>query len=216
MAKIRNRNYVLSFRNLTIAICFVFLALNAQAQTADVDKNWTTVGSAGTLDESSVGRVFFDHSIVQMGRLTGGTTTTAKRRASIFTQTQSAVIRYNVTPVDGFFVPRACLTSLSPDVRLRLRYLASGPGARVVAKLIEVNLATGAEKTHLTFDSADPILPRSDNYQVQSISACGRPWNFDFENKAYYIEATLTTSVLASFSAAGIQMIQFDNFTRQF
>jgi hypothetical protein len=208
------RNYLLNFRNLTIAICFVFLALSAHAQTADVDKNWTTVGSAGTLDEKSVGKVFFDKSKVQMGQV-GGTTSTGN--PSLVSTADSAVIRYNVTAVDSFFAPRVCRTnkSLSSlDVRLRLRYLAAGPGARVVAKLIEVDLATGSEKLLLTFDSAAPNLPRSDNYQVQSISVCGRPWNFDFENKAYYIESTLTGNSIAAITAAGIQMIQFDNFTR--
>lgn len=207
-------NYPLNFRNFTIAICFVFLALSAQAQTADVDRNWTTVGSAGTLDEKSVGKVFFDQSKVQMGSVVGGTTT--GNSGLISTQTDSAVIRYNVTAVDSFFVPRVCRTnkSLSSlDVRLRLRYLASNPGARVVAKLIEADLATGTEKTLLTFDSAGPGLSLSDNYQVQSISVCGRPWNFDFQNKAYYIEATLTVNGIV-ISAAGIQMIQIDNFTR--
>ncbi|MDX6497217.1 MAG: hypothetical protein QOG23_477 [Blastocatellia bacterium] len=208
------RNYLLNCRNFTIAICFVFLAFSAQAQTADVDKNWTTVGSAGTLDESAVGKVFFDQSKVQFGQV-GGTTTTGNP-ALISTQTDSAVIRYNVTAVDSFFAPRICRTNkslISLDVRLRLRYLASGPGARVVAKLIEVDLATGTEKPLLTFDSAGPGLSLSDNYQVQSISVCGRPWNFDFQNKAYYIEARLTVNSIG-ISAAGIQMIQIDNFTR--
>ena len=208
------RDYLLNFRIFTIVICFLFLALSAHAQTADVDKNWTTVGSAGTLDESSVGKVFFDHSIVQMGRVGGSTT--ASTPALISTQTDSAVIRYNVTVVDSFFVPRSCRPDFSKNVRLRLRYLAAGPGGRVVAKLIEVDLATGRENPLLTFDSADPNLPRSDNYQVQSVSVCGRPWNFDFQKKAYYIEATLTSSSIAAISAAGIQVIQIDNFTRKF
>lgn len=209
------RNYLLNFRNVTIVICSVFLAVSAHAQTADVDKNWTTVGSAGTLDEKSAGKVFFDQSKVQMGQV-GGTTTTGNP-ALISTQTDSAVIRYNVTAVDAFFAPRVCRTNKflsSQDVRLRLRYLASGSGARVVAKLIEVDLATGTEKTLLTFDSAGPGLSLSDNYQVQSISVCGRPWNFDFQNKAYYIEATLSGNSIAAITAAGIQMIQIDNFTR--
>lgn len=211
------RNYPLNFCNLTIAICFVFLALSAQAQTADVNKNWTTVGSAGTLDEKSVGKVFFDQSKVRMGQVIGDTTTTSTGNPGLIsTQTDSAVIRYNVTAVESFFASRLCRTNKSLpsfDVQLRLRYLASGPGARVVAKLIEVDLATGLEKQPplLTFDSAG--LPRSDKYQVQSASVCGRPWKFDFENKAYYIEATLTTNSIV-ITAAGIQMIQIDNFTR--
>lgn len=211
------RNYLLNLRNFTIAICFVFLALTAQAQTADVDKNWTTVGSAGTLDEKSVGKVFFDQSKVQMGQQIGDTTTTTTGNPGLIsTQTDSAVIRYNVTAVDSFFAPRICRTNKSLpslDVQMRLRYLASGPGAQVVAKLIEVTLATGTEKVLLTFDSAGPGLSLSNNYQVQSISVCGRPWNFDFQNKAYYIEATLTINSIG-IAAAGIQMIQIDNFTR--
>ena len=199
---------------LTLAVCFVFLTISAHAQTLDVNKNWTTVGSAGTLDEKSVGKVFFDHSIVQMGQLVGPTT--ISKAGLVATQTDSAVIRYNVTAVDSFFVRRSCSPDNSQDVRLRLRYLAAGPGARVLARLIELDLATGTEKPLLTFDSAAPNLPRSDNYQVQSVSVCGRPWNFDFERKAYYIEATLTARNIAAVSAAGIQMIQIDNFTRPF
>ena len=201
-------------RTLTLAVCFVFLTISAQAQTTDVNKNWTTVGSAGTLDEKSVGKVFFDRSIVQMGQLVGPTT--ISKAGLIATQTDSAVIRYNVTAVDSFFVPRSCSPDNSQDVRLRLRYLAAGPGARVLAKLIELDLTTGTEKPLLTFDSADPSLPRANNYQVQSASVCGRTWTFDFERKSYYIEATLTASSIAAVSAAGIQMIQIDNFTRRF
>jgi len=205
-----SRSYLL--QNFTITICFVFLAVSAQAQTADVDKNWTTVGSTGTLDEKSVGKVFFDHSKVQMGRLSGP----ANPSPSLVSTTDSAVIRYSVTAVDSFFAPRACRTNTSLsslDVRLRLRYLAAG-GGRVIAKLIEVDLATGTEKPLLTFDSAGAGLSLSDNYQVQSISVCGRPWNFDFQNKSYYIEATLTGNNISPITAAGIQMIEIDNFTR--
>lgn len=208
------RNYLLNSRNFTIAICFVVLALSAQAQTADVDKNWTTVGSAGTLDENSVGKVFFDQGKVQRGQVLGPSS--PAKPALVSPLTDSAVIRYNVTAVDSFFAPRACRlnTSLnSLDVRMRLRYLAAD-GGRVVAKLIEVDLTTGTEKPLLTFDSAGPGLPLSNNYQVQSVSVCGRPWAFDFQNKAYYIEATLTGSSIVAFTAAGIQMIQIDNFTR--
>jgi len=201
-------------KTLTLAVCFVFLTISTHAQTLDVSKNWTTVGSAGTLDERSVGKVFFDRSIVQMGQIVGPTT--ISKAGLVATQTDSAVIRYNVAAVDSFFVPRSCRPDNSQDVRLRLRYLASGPGARVLAKLIELDLATGTEKPLLTFDSADPTLPRSNNYQVQSASVCGRTWTFDFERKSYYIEAMLTASSIAAVSAAGIQMIQIDNFTRPF
>lgn len=203
------RNYFLNFRNLAIAICFVFSALSAHAQTSDFDKNWTTVGSDGTVDEASAGKVFFDTSKVQKGRILV-VSGSAKRRGLIAPATDSAVIRYNVTPVDSFFVPLRCEPGASGHIQLRLRYLAGGNGARVVAKLIEVDMASGTETTRLTFDSK--AFPLSNNYQVQSAGVCGRPWTFDFERKAYYIEATLTSSGLAALSAAGIQIIQIDNF----
>lgn len=202
------RNYLLNFRNFTIAICLVLVTISAQAQTGDFNENWTTVGSDGTVDEASVGRVFFDTSKVQKGRIVVGSTPVKKR--ALISQTDSAVIRYNVTPVDSFFVPLVCQPGASGHIQLRLRYLAAGNGARVVAKLIEVDLDTGTETPLLTFDSRRFGL--SNNYQVQAASVCGRPWTFDFERKAYYIEATLTSSSIAATSAAGIQIIKIDNF----
>lgn len=206
------RNCLLNFRNFTIAICFVFLALSAHAQTAAVDRSWTTVGSVGTVDENDTRKVFFDRSIVQMGRVV--VDPVGSRRALLSSVIQTAVIRYNVTPVDSFFVSLRCSTTPSPGVTLRLRYLAAGRSARVVAKLIEVDLATGKETTHMTFDSTGPGLSRSDKYQVGFERACGRqPFVFDFERKAYYIEATLTTaaSSVPISSAAGIQTITIEN-----
>src|SRR5437588_9230229 len=87
-------NFLLKFCNVTILICFVFGALSAHAQTHDIDRSWTTVGSAGTVDKNDVSKVFFDHSIVQMGRVVVGPVT--RRRALVSHNVQSAVIRYNV------------------------------------------------------------------------------------------------------------------------
>src|ERR1051325_909817 len=203
--------YLLNARSFSIAICFVFLAVSAQAQTANIDRSWTTVGSVGTVDETDTRKVFFDHSIVQMGRV-GPIVATRALRSSVV---QTAVLRYNVTPVDSFFVALRCSTTPSPGVTLRLRYLAAGNRARVVAKLIEVDLATGAETTlDMTFDSNDH--PRNDKYQVGFKRGCGRqPFIFDFKNKGYYIEATLTVAagIFVENSAAGIQTITIENST---
>jgi hypothetical protein len=128
--------------------------------------------------------------------------TKAKKKIGFPQQTISAVIRYNVTPVDGLFPREGC------GRQLTVRYLAT-IGARVVAKLIEVDLATGVEKdTRLTLDSRDFNVVNG--YQVRS----SRPSDFilfDFTRKAYYVEATLTTgNIIANISAAGIQMIKID------
>lgn len=100
------RTHLLNFRNFTFALCFIFLALSAHAQTGDFNENWTTVGSDGTVDESAVGKVFFDNSKVQKGRIVVNPGPAAKR-AAIGPQTDSAVVRYNVTPVDSFFCTAA-------------------------------------------------------------------------------------------------------------
>lgn len=210
---------ILNARNITIAICLVFFAVEgAQAQTADINKIWTTVGSAGTVDETDAGKIFFDHSVVQMGRPLGGnlpTIATAKKsKALIPPQSVSAVIRYNVTPVEGLFsVIRPCQTGTGtdcPGIQLQLRYLATS-GARVIARLIEVDLATGAEVTRLTFSSGG--FPAANNYQVQAAGQCGPPTPrpFDFLGKAYYVEATLTGNRIFGGVAAGIQMIKVAN-----
>jgi hypothetical protein len=182
--------------------------IGVQAQTADDSRLWTTVGSDGTVDERDTGKIFFDHSIVQMGRLPAGNTT-ARRRALIL-PTVSAVIRYNVTPVDGLFAPvqQPCRPGRNcSGPQMTLRYLASGTSARVVANLIEVDLATGLESSRLTFDSRKFDL--ADRYQVQGGSiGCDPLVRFDFVRKAYYIEATLTGSALVANSAAGIQVIK--------
>ncbi len=204
------RNHLLNFRNFTFALCFLFLASGARAQTVNLSENWTTVGSDGTVDEGSAGKVFFDLSKVQKGRVVLAPPAGTSKRALITPQTDSAVIRYNVTPVDTFFVPLRCQPGASGHIQLKVRYLAAGRSARVVAKLIEVDVVGGSETPLLTFDSRPFGL--SNNYQVQAASICGRPWTFDFERKAYYIEATLTNSSLLAGSAAGIQVITIDNF----
>ncbi|HKY44222.1 MAG TPA: M12 family metallo-peptidase [Pyrinomonadaceae bacterium] len=173
---------------------------NFRCSLPEKGKLWTSVGSDGKVDEKDTGRVFFDRSIAQMGQLTTTTNTATQKRALIPQQTQSAVIRYNVTPADTLF-------RVSGGIELKLQYLAAAGSAKVVANLIEVDLASGVETTRATFNSSS--FPTSNNYQVRSVAQCGtdvdRP--FDFERNAYYIEVTLTNRLVVG-SAAGIRMIK--------
>jgi hypothetical protein len=86
---------------------------------------------------------------------------------------------------------------------------ARAPPRQMIAKLIEVDLATGAETDRLTFNSN--AFPAVDGYHVQQVGECGPSWKFDFKAKAYYIEATLTQTPIFVGSAAGIQVIKIDN-----
>lgn len=193
----------LKTRWIALAAGLVFCSLNGWAQTPDQNRLWTTVGSDGTVDEASVGKVFFDRGVVQKGRplVVASSAAAAPASAAVLQQTESAVIRYNVTAVDGLFT--------SGGLQMTVRFLDEGPGARVVAKFIEVDLATGAESTRLTFDSNAPGVPVLKVYHVHRVADCSATGGrFDFVRKAYYIEATLTTSSILSGSAAGIQIIQ--------
>jgi len=194
--------------------------MNAQTQTPNYNKIWTTVGSAGTVDETDASKVFFDRGGVQMGHplenppaanqeKTADDALIAEKSAVIPSQTESAVIRYNVTAVDGLFdLPQADPPSAS-EIHLSLRYLNAGSNAQVVARLIEVDFTTGVETVRLTFNSNS--FATSNDYQVQFVGECGPLWSFDFKLKGYYIEATLSRSSIVGNSAAGIQMIKIDN-----
>ena len=193
---------------ILLAITLVFLTgcasnpVESRNQTLMPDSNkiWTTVGSDGIVDEDDTGKVFFDGSVVQLGQI-------PVIEDLVLTATQigtsSAVIRYNVTPVDGLFGHEG--------IFLVLRYLVSGPDAQVHAKLIEVDKTSGVETTRLNFDSA--AFPAFNNYQVQSVGTCTPTWQFDFISKAYYIEAKLIHSDIVGFSAAGIQMIKISGLS---
>ena len=211
-------NNILNGRNLCIVVCLLFATFNlAQAQTPEINKIWTTVGSAGTVDETDTGKVSLDRSTAQIGTVIGGNQTISIG-AVIPPQTQSAVIRYNVTPVEGLFaVKPRCFTgtgSECPGIQLKLRYLATGNNARVIARLIEVDMATGAEVTKLNFDSNS--FANANQYQVQSVGQCGPqipPQPFDFATKAYYVEVRLTAGAIVAGSAAGIQIIKVANIS---
>lgn len=174
---------------------------NFRCGLSEKNKIWTTVGSDGKVDEKDAGKILLDRSVAQMGHLPVSTNTKARGGALIPRQTQSAVIRYNVTPTDTLF-------RTSGGIELKLQYLAAGGSAKVVANLIEVDLASGAETTRATFDSSP--FPASNSYQVRSVARCGtavdRP--FDFERNAYYVEVTLTNRAVAVGSAAGIRMVK--------
>jgi hypothetical protein len=189
-------------RWIPFAACFLLCALGASAATPEFDRWWTTVGSAGTLDEDSEGKVVFNHAVVQKGDMPGFENARRQVRTDGEVEgTDSAVIRYNVTAVDGLFG--------GADVVMTIRFRDEGKSAGVVARLIEVDLNTGAEVTLLTFDS-NAGVPVQSGYHVHEVFDCHRRGEeaFDFTRKAYYIEATLTTSSLVLESVAGIEIIQ--------
>ncbi|MEA2342608.1 MAG: hypothetical protein QOF63_777 [Thermoanaerobaculia bacterium] len=189
---VRIHSLVLFAASITFCIS---TAVHAQVPGASCI--WTTAGSAGTVDETDVSKVFLDHAIVQSGHPIGGVSTAAAQATPVLRPTTSAVIRYNITPVEGLFV--------SGGMALQVRYLDVGSDARVVVKVIQVDMASGLEKVRVTFDSNTATA--STGYTVGGAEECVAT-RFDFIKNGYYVEATLTRSSVVANSAAGIQLIK--------
>lgn len=139
---------------------------------------WSSAGSAGTVDGADIGKVVFANSVVQLQGF-DLVIDQSKQLAALPAVQTHAVVRYGVTPVEGV-LNQAVLG-------LKLRY-RDGSG-RVVASLIEVDIATGTETPNARFDSQ--AFTRSNAFQV---NGPGLGMVLDFANHAYYVELTLTAS----------------------
>ena len=152
---------------------------------------WTTVGSAGTLNQADLAKVSLQQSIVQLGaelvNTQGVAATAAPHAGPIQAATIQAIVRYNVTPVDGLFPPLR-LDGTVPPFHYGIQILFRN---HVTAKLIEVDLATGSETRLVLFDSTNPNLLANSRLQVGQASADKPSAVMDFNSKAYYVEATL-------------------------
>lgn len=122
--------------------------------------------------------------------------------------TTSATIRYNVTAVDGLFEP-------GTELGMTVRFRDDGGWAQVLVRLYEQDIYTGATKLMLTFDS-NASIP-SPYYQTQGIGVALPYPQFDFSQKAYFIEATLTkTSSVISINGGnpGLAIIKLNPYYR--
>lgn len=129
---------------------------------------WTTVGSAGTVDESDTG-------IVSLGSPNSAIVCLRD------TSTGTLNIRYNVTAVNGLF---------GGGARLTVRFSDDGANAQVIVRLKRCDIDNGNITTMLTFDSN--LYAASDHFQVQDIYDCGL--SFDFSRYAYYMDVQLIKS----------------------
>jgi hypothetical protein len=156
----------------------------------DVNKLWSSVGSAGTVDTADIAKIVFSHSVAQLGP---GVPTVVVHSAqpaaaSAVLVTTRAVIRYGVTAVDGV------ANTDKQTYLLKLCY-RDGPG-QVLARLIGVDIQTGTESSPLvSFDSeVDPDVNNRHNNAFQLQQNFGTSTELDFVQNAYYIELTLTAS----------------------
>jgi hypothetical protein len=138
--------------------------LGGNAPLAHGAEPWTTVASAGTMDEETEGMLQFNQGWTSFD-------------AAI--ETGPAILRYNVVAVDGLFGGDGTTLSVS--------YFSQSANDRVTVILWEQDLRNGARTERIRLDSQS--YPTSLSRQFRTTSQCFT--SFDFENKAYYVEAWL-------------------------
>jgi hypothetical protein len=127
---------------------------------------WTSVGSAGTVDEADAALAAFSGAVVAMAPGTTGTLN----------------IRYNVVAVEGLFG--------GDGMYMRIRLRDSGAG-RVVARLKRYDQVTGVTTTRLTIDSND-AAPQPGFRNLEVADCAGSPSFFD---AAYFVDVEITRGV---------------------
>jgi hypothetical protein len=104
----------------------------------DYLKVWTTVGSAGTLTQTDLAKVTLHGSIIQLGGevVSTGAGSASTSASAVILNTVQAVVRYNLTPVDGLFITGA--------FRYHLQFRFRN---HITAKLMEVDMLAGTESS---------------------------------------------------------------------
>jgi hypothetical protein len=213
-----NRNKSKAF-SLFLAFALTLSAVLSTSPAALADdfvhnKAWTTVASAGTVDDADAGKLTFQGSsvafpdLLQPQPFPTAQTAHAESNAVIVlpTQTTSATIRYNVTAVDGLF-------EQGSHLGMTVRFRDDGGWAQVLVRLYEQDIYTGATNLLLTFDS-NTVLP-SPNYQTYGVGVALPYPQFDFSQKAYFIEATLTktsSTITVNGGRPGLAIIKLNSY----
>lgn len=163
--------------------CNLFLMLvvmTGAALAQDGYKIWSSVASTGTVDETDQNEIAF-----------AGPFATFSNAAPTLSR---AIIRYNVTAVDGLFAQPGPVSWPA----LAVNYRDDGDDARVLVYLREygfgANPMNPALNTRIVFDS--DLYPVSGDYQTRSIGNCGEFTKFEFvpNNQnvcAYFLEVHL-------------------------
>ncbi|MBL8203596.1 MAG: hypothetical protein JNM09_05145 [Blastocatellia bacterium] len=157
------------FLSLILATIFT-LALPLQTRADNgFAKPWTTVASAGTVDEADLNKVNYSEATARLNLATPANTT--------------AVIRYNVVALDGL------VDAGGDGYSLAVRFRDNGQDERVIVRLKAVDLNTGIVTTLMTLDS-NAFAPNA-LFQLRSVPVCWPNWNFNFNRNAYFVEAIL-------------------------
>jgi hypothetical protein len=162
---------------------------------------WTTVGSAGTLSATDLAKVTLDNAVITLGVDVAPPVGLAAQDPSVVLPPRTAVVRYNVTPVDGLFPvdDMGLVTRFHYVLQLTYR-------GRVRARLVQFDLSSGTEKDLLQFDSAS-FAPAHRFATNGGTTRCDSAV-MDFVNFAYYVEATLSASAIVVGNPAEIAVVK--------
>jgi hypothetical protein len=158
-------------KNLMILTAIVMFAATL-SHSGDLDKRhtWTTIGSAGTPDESDLGDVSMNNGVVSLnpGAPAGS----------------AAVIRYNITATDalvGDMSGRPC--------RLKVAYRDAGSNGSVKVFVMQTAVGRQPARAILSFDSDAHDGRASSQIRRSTVEAMGQ--GFDFEQSSYYLAVVL-------------------------
>ena len=155
---------------LGLCLMLTFLTVLGRPAQAQSTKSWTTVASAGTVNES-------DLDIVNLSG--GGVASLVSGNDAV-----TGHIRFNVVATDG-------LLELGYP-RMKVRFTDNGGNAQVKVMLYRMDLATGLPDKILELDSDD--YGASVASQSQTTNLCAATGGFNFATHAYYIETQLIRS----------------------
>lgn len=156
-------------KTVRVGLCLMLTFLSALAQPAMAQhvQSWTTVASAGTVNETNINDV----------NMSGGGVASLVNGSDPLT----ANIRFNVVATEGLFgvgYPR-----------MRVRFTDNGTNAQVKVALYRISLDTGQIRKILELDSND--YAASGASQSQTTGVCDALESFNFSNNAYYLETQL-------------------------
>lgn len=156
-------------KGILVGMALTFILFCHTAAVSAQDPCWTTVGSAGTVDEADLGTVALSPNTAAVS----GAATNA-----------TVDIRYNVVAVDGVFGGEENSKTLT------VRFADNGAAAQVIVRLQQLNILTGVTTTLAELNSN--AFPPSNVAQTQFTNFnCQRPEVFDFENNIYYLNVPL-------------------------
>jgi len=164
----------------------------------DYLKIWTTVGSAGSVTAKDLAQVRLEDGVIALGHDLAPPAAGPTADPSAAFPPVTAVVRYNVTPVDGLFFP-------PPPAEYHYQLQVCYRGV-VRARLVQVALADGAENDLLHFDST--AYPPAHTFVANVATTTESSTPMDFVNFAYYVEATLSASAIVVGNPAEIAVIK--------